>query len=565
MIRILKHWIFGTVVASLLILGAGQTRAQQNKESDLERPNIVWIIAEDVSPFQLGTYGAEVARTPHIDRLAAEGLRYENAFGPTGVCAPNRSSMVTGLYPTSYGAQHMRTMRRTAALDQIEDPKLLAIPTYEAVPPPEVRFVTEYLREQGYYTTNDGKTDYQFTPPATAWDENSSGAHWRDRPDSEQPFYSVFNIDESHESRVWRNADKPLETDPDAVDVPPYYPDTPVVRRDIARNYDNIARMDEEVGEILNQLREDNLLEETVVFFFGDHGSGLPRMKRAVYDSGIRVPLIIRLPGAMSPPGEVKMDGATDRLVSLVDFPPTLLSLVGVEVPDYMAGRAFLGPQTGSPREYVFASRDRMDPARHTRRAVSDGRFKYIRNYRPDRPFLQFLPYRDRMDLMQEILRFKEEGRLDSTQHWQWMVEEMPKQELYDTKKDPHEINNLADEDRYAEKLAELRRKEQQWRRRTDDMGLIPEPVLKNVLWPPNGEQPQVEAPTVRTYETGSGESVVRLRSTTEGSSIAYKTEDNQSWQVYAGPLHMSPGDTLRAKAVRMGYKESEEVVWGSQ
>jgi arylsulfatase A-like enzyme len=556
------RWILGFAVGLLLVSGTGQTWAQQDGEEDSERPNIVWIIAEDLSPFHLGAYGNAVARTPHIDRLAAEGRRYTNAFALNGACAPNRSSLVTGLYPTSYGAHHMRTMSRTAALDSIEDPELLRIPTYEAVPPPEARFVTEYLRTQGYYATNDGKTDYQFAPPATAWDENHSDAHWRHRPDPEQPFFSVFNLIDSHESRVWANADKPLETDPDSVDVPPYYPDTPVVRRDIARNYDNIARVDEEVGRIVDQLRADDLLDETIVFFFGDHGSGLPRMKRTVYDSGIRVPLIVRFPEGMGPEGH-EPGASTDRLVSFVDVAPTLLSLAGVTVPDYMDGRPFLGPQAGSPRDYVFASRDRMDPARHTRRAVSDGRFKYIRNYRPERPFLQFLPYRNRMDLMQEILRAKDAGRLDSSRHWQWLAETMPMQELYDTKTDPHEINNLAGKERYADKLAELRRAEQRWRRRTDDMGLIPEPVLKNILWPPHGEQPQVEAPAVQSDPAGDGTRNVRLRSATEGTSIAYKTAADQPWQVYQGALRLSPDDTLRAKAVRMGYEDSRTVTWG--
>jgi N-sulfoglucosamine sulfohydrolase len=556
-----KRWILRFAVGLLLVLGAEQTQAQRDRVGNSERPNIVWIIAEDLSPFHLGAYGNAVARTSHIDRLAAQGRRYTNAFALNGACAPNRSSLVTGLYPTSYGAHHMRTMRRTAALDSIEDPELLAIPTYEAVPPPEARFVTEYLRTRGYYATNNGKTDYQFATPATAWDENYSDAHWQHRPDSDQPFFSVFNFMDSHESRVWVNAHEPLRTDPDSVDVPPYYPDTPIVRRDIARNYDNIARVDEEVGHIMDQLRADGLLDETIVFFFGDHGSGLPRMKRTVYDSGIRVPLIVRFPEGMGPEGH-EPGMSTDRLVSFVDFAPTLLSLAGVEVPDYMAGRPFLGPQAGSPRDYVFASRDRMDPARHTRRAVSDGRFKYIRNYRPERPFLQFLPYRNRMDLMQEILRAKEEGRLDSSRHWQWLAESMPMQEFYDTRADPHEINNLVGKGRYADKLAELRRAEQRWRRRTDDMGLIPEPVLKNILWPPRGKQPRVEAPTIQADPAGNGRQEVRLRSATVGASIAYKTVSGQSWQVYQDALRLSPDDTLRAKAVRMGFEDSKTITW---
>ncbi|PSQ81619.1 MAG: sulfatase, partial [Bacteroidetes bacterium QS_1_65_9] len=475
--------------------------------------------------------------------------------------APNRSALVTGLYPTSYGAQHMRTSQRTAALDAVEDPELLAIPTYEAVPPPEARFATEYLRASGgYFATNDGKTDYQFETPATAYDRNHGGADWREQPeDSDAPFFSVINIHDSHESNVWKNADKPLQTDPADVRVPPYYPDTPTVREDIARNYDNIARMDTAVGNVMDRLRDDGLLDETIVFFFGDHGSGLPRMKRTVYDSGIQVPLIVRVPDAYRDEMGAGAPGtATDRLVSFIDFAPTLLSLAGVDVPDYMPGRPFLGAQQGRERaperSYAFAARDRMDPARHTRRAVTDGRFKYIRNYRPDTTYYQFLPYRNRMALMQELLRYEEEGRLDSTQAF-YFRDTMPKQELYDTRNDPHEVNN---------ELRELRRAEQRWRARTDDMGLIPEPVLKNVLWPPRGEQPTVAAPTfdVRETEEEGAATTVRIESAARGTSIGYRMNASGPWQVYTGPVRVAPGDTLRAQAVRMGHEDSATARW---
>ena len=551
------------VAAAALLLAVAPARAQQ-PASPNDRPNIVWIIAEDVSPFYLGAYGSDVARTPNIDRLAEEGVRFTNAYALNGACAPNRSALVTGLYPTSYGAMHMRTSRRTAALESIDDPKLRAIPTYEAVPPPEARFVTEYLRTDGYFATNDGKTDYQFKTPATAYDRNRDGANWRNQPeDADNPFFSVVNHFVSHESMVWRLSETPLQTDPGRVEVPPYYPDTPTVRNDIAQNYDNIARLDTLVGEVMGRLRDDGLLDETIVFFFGDHGSGLPRMKRSVYDSGLRVPLIVRVPeqyrdwaGLDATPG-----AASDRLVSFIDFAPTLLSIAGLEVPDYMPGRAFLGPQQGPERSYAFAARDRMDPARHTRRAVTDGRFKYIRNYQPDTSFYQFIPYRNRMALMQEILRYHEEGRLDSTQAF-YFRDTMPRQELYDTKTDPHEINNLADNPRYTDKLIELRRAEQRWRARTDDMGLIPEPVLKNILWPPRGEQPVVEPPSFQADAGSEGPATVRLETSTRGASIGYRTSARQPWQVYTGPVDVAPGDTLRAKAVRMGYQDSKAVRW---
>lgn len=535
----------------LCLVTIGLHRAAHGQSAPIH-PNILWITTEDMSA-QVGAYGDPVARTPHVDRLAEEGVRFTNAYGVYGVCAPNRSALITGLYPSSYGAHHMRTMQRTAALADITDPELLAIPTYEAVPPPGVRAFPELLRKHGYYTTNNAKEDYQFEAPVTVWDESSNEAHWRNRPDDDTPFFAVFNIGVTHESQVWGRADDPLITDPNDIEVPPYYPDTPVVRRDIARNYDNIALMDEEVGRILGELREDGLLDETIVFFFSDHGSGLPRAKRWVYDSGLHVPLIVRFPYK-------EQSGAVDeRLISFVDIAPTVLSLAGVPLPEYLHGRAFLGPAAGEERTYVHAARDRMDPAMDTRRAVRDARFKYIRNYRPERPYIQFLPYRDRMDLMQEIHRLTEEGGLDSSRHWQLLRDTKPMQELYDTFEDPHEIHNLAEDPRYRDKLLELRREQQRWFNEIDDMGLIPEPVLKNMLYPPHGEQPVTAEPTVNAARADGG-AVVRLTSATDGASIGYRVGADTSWRVYDRPFFLPEGATLTAVAHRIGYGPSEEV-----
>ncbi|RMG75345.1 MAG: DUF229 domain-containing protein, partial [Bacteroidetes bacterium] len=413
------------------------------------RPHILWITTEDMSP-RLACYGDSIAHTPNLDRLAAQGVRYTHAFSVSGVCAPSRAALITGMYPTTIGAQHMRTMKRTAALADITDPELLAIPTYEAVPPPEVRCFPELLRAAGYYCTNNAKEDYQFTRPITAWDESSNQAHWRNR-NSGQPFFAVFNIGITHESQVWARADEPWLIDTSAVEVPPYYPNTPIVRRDLARHYNNIQLMDGRVGEILAELEAEGLLDSTIIFFFGDHGDGLPRAKRWCYDSGLRVPLLIRWPKALG-------GGSVDSsLVSFVDFAPSVLSIAGVPVPGWMQGQAFLGPQRAdTPRAYIYAARDRMDPAIDNVRAVRDQRYKYLRNYMPERPYVQFLPYRDRMGLMQELLRLDAAGELEGPQRL-WFRQTKPREELFDCLADPHEIHDLAGDPRYAAKLAELR------------------------------------------------------------------------------------------------------------
>ena len=362
-----------------------------------ERPNIVWISVEDISA-HLGSYGDPVARTPALDRLAGQGVRYTNAYTTAGVCAPSRSSIITGMYQNSLGTQHMRTTHTGEGL-----------PTpYFAVPPPYVKTFTEYLRAAGYFCTNNVKTDYQFGEPVTAWDESSASAHWRSpNRKADQPFFSVFNYTTTHESQTWVKPDEQLVTDPQAVVVPPYYPDTPLVRRQIAKLYDQIARVDDQAAEILRQIDEDGLAENTIVFFWSDHGDGLPRAKRWLYDSGLHVPLIIRRPGHTET-GAVNTD-----LVSMVDLGPTVLSLAGVPIPVHMQGRPFLGEQAAPARDYIYAARDRFDESYDMVRAVRDRQYKYIRNYYPLQPYVLHIPFRNRGDIMQEILRLHAENKLE--------------------------------------------------------------------------------------------------------------------------------------------------------
>ena len=309
----------------------------------LERPNIVWISAEDMGP-RLGSYGDTVANTPHLDALAQEGTRYTRVFTTAGVCSPSRAAIITGMHQVSLGAHHMRTLSGAPFAPE---------PTpYSVVPPHYVKTFTEYLRAAGYYTSNNVKEDYQFETPVTAWDESSDSAHWRGRTDPAQPFFAVFNFTTTHESRIWPDpaaaaealglppafappVPEPLRTDPEAVTVPPYYPDTPVVRRDIAQQYDNIATMDAQAGAVLAQLEEDGLADNTIVFFWSDHGDGLPRHKRWLYDSGLHVPMIIRMPG--------QQPSVNNDLISFLDLAPTVLSLAGIEPPAHMQGHALMG------------------------------------------------------------------------------------------------------------------------------------------------------------------------------------------------------------------------------
>ena len=500
------------------------------------RPNILWITCEDISP-DLGCYGDAYAVSPNLDRLAGEGVRFTGAFSISGVCAPSRSALITGMYPTTIGSHHMRTGNQK----------------YQCVPPPEVKCFPEYLRAAGYYCTNDVKTDYQFRSPITAWDDCSRGARWRTR-EKHQPFFAVVNFTTTHESQLWRIGGN-LEHDPAKAKLPPYYPDTPIVRRNWARYHDQITRMDQQAGALLQALAADGLADSTIVFFYSDHGRGLPRGKRWVYDSGIHVPLIVRFP-------DKRQAGTTDdRLVSFVDFAPTVLSLAGVEIPAHMQGRAFLGPRAGEKRTYVYAARDRMDETYDIIRCVRDKRYKYIRNYQPEKPYAQPIKYMDRMPALQEMRRLAAEGKLQGPQKL-FFQPTKPREELYDVTADPHEVNNLAGSEAHAEVLARMRAAHQDWMKRTGDMGLLPEDQVKQRMWP-GGKQPATAEPAVAPAGGAyAGAVAVRATCPTKGSSIAYTTEPARRprWRLYTGPITLTRSATLRVRACRIGCADSPEV-----
>lgn len=505
-----------------------------------QQPNILWITTEDMSA-DIPAYGDSTVATPFLDRLSREGIRFTEVYSVSGVCAPSRSAIITGNYPTYMGTNHMRTASGGRA----------GLKAYEAVPPADVKCFSEYLRAAGYYCTNNSKTDYQFGDPFTAWDESSEKAHWRNRPKG-KPFFSVFNIMRTHESQIWLQKDQPLRVDPNKVKIPPYYPESPIIRKDIARNYDNIMAMDSIAGGIFRQLEEDGLLQNTIVFFFSDHGAGLPWYKRELYDRGLHVPFMVRFPDG-------KGAGSTrNALHSFVDIAPTVLSLAGVKIPDQIQGQAFLGNQkSAKQRRYIYAARDRMDEETDLVRAVRDNRFKYIRNFQPDKSNYQELPYRYRMDLMNEIMRFKKEGKLNDIQK-RWF-EVKPAEELYDTEADPYELNNLANDPQYAEKRNELRLALDQWLIDTRDKGFLPEKYLLESMWP-GMKQPQTLEPVIEQLKTSRKNALIKITSPTDGASLSYKLGENGSWLLYTEPLLVKKGTALSAKAIRYGYKPSTEV-----
>jgi len=419
-----------------------------------ERPNILWLVAEDHSPL-LGCYGDTFARTPRLDGLAARSLRFTRASSNAPVCAPARTTLISGLHAPSAGAQHMRSQVR---------------------PPEFLKFYPELMRAAGYRCTNNAKEDYNFNIGRKIWDDSSNKAHYSDGP-ADQPFLAVFNAGQSHESTLHGNFGR-ITSDPATVPIPPYFPDTPEIRRDFAHYYDRIAVVDSWVGEQLDALEKAGLHEETIVFFFSDHGGAFARGKRYPGWSGLHVPLIVYFPEKwrhLAPAG-YQPGQTSDRLVSFVDFAPTLLSLAGAEIPPWMQGSAFLGESAGPAPERSFGFRGRMDERPDVCRSVTDGRYLYIRNFMPHLSHGQRYAYQQQAASARQWRERFLKGGLGGVQTAYWLPH--PPEELFDLETDPHETNNLARDPAHAEVLQRLRAGLREHLVGVRDLALMPEPMM---------------------------------------------------------------------------------------
>jgi uncharacterized sulfatase len=537
------------------------------------RPNIVWISTHDINP-DLGCYsgvwpGAEYAVTPHLDALAARGVRFDNAFAAAPICAPSRSAIITGCYPTAIGTMHMRS---------------------KAVPPETVRLLPEVLRQAGYYCTNNWFTDFQLELPDIAFDECSPTAHWRNRPDESTPFFAAFHGMATHESQLYlddeafaaatRRVPESARHDPAAAPLPPYYPDEQVFRTAWARYSDLITAMDLWVGDILAELEEDGLLEDTIVVFWSDHGKGMPRAKRWPNESGLREPLIV------SWPGRVPAGVAATGLVHTMDLAPTMLGLAGIEIPGGMHGVPLLTPDgavVAEPNAYTYGGRDRQGEAEDRSRTVRDARFRYIRNDFPDKPAMIHTDYPDRFPTWeayrllaaaeaQQRARGERPSALDRLQR-SVVAQSKPAEELYDILADPHETANLATDPAYADHLARLRAALAGWIDRFGDLGRMPEERLEE-QWRPDGRRRRTPEPAA-VIENG----LLTIRTSTPGVILGWTTEapreqrtvegpardfgssssDARRWRPYSGPVAVDA--PVRVKAWRLGYEPSTELL----
>ncbi len=471
-------------LASLAILPSCQNKKQTSRETS---PNILFIVSEDNSPF-LGCYGDENAYTPNLDKLASEGVLYENAFACAPVSAPSRSTIITGMYASSLGTHHMRSNNTI---------------------PEEFHFFPYYLNKAGYYTVNKFKKDYNIPDQDSVWNVED----WWDYKDlfkqheEGQPFFAMFNTFMSHESKIhgnredgmleyYRNAAIKSQTGdsvmPERVDkfnymhqagsVPlaPYHPKTPEMEEDWARYYDCMSMMDDEIGELLKNLKKDSLLENTIIFYFSDHGGVLGRSKRFTFESGLHVPFIVRFPEKYQHLAPAKPDSRLDRVISFVDLAPTVLNLAGLEIPENFQGMPFLGPNSEKERDYAFSFRGRMDERYDFSRTARNKKYRYIRNYMPQRPWGQHVNYLWKAKSMPSWEEACQQGECNETQSRFWGPK--PAEELYDIENDPHNVNNLAHDPAYQEVLKEMREANKGWMESINDKNFIPEGLyLKNV------------------------------------------------------------------------------------
>ena len=437
-------------------------------ETNLNKPNIVWFVFEDQSPDFFPQYADVPVKLPAIQSIADDGVVFMNMHSPSPVCAPSRSAIITGMYPTTLGTHNMRTYNAY----KTENEPSINIPSYSPNFPKYIRPFTEYLRKSGFYCTNNSKEDYNFKISDSAWDESSNNAHWKNR-NNRQPFFSVFNFGICHESGIWRMNNDSILVDKSKIKIPPYFPENDIIRHDMAVNFSNLVRADRQVLDLINELKSSGEYDNTYIFFYADHGGPFPRHKRAIYETGTKVPLIIK------PPKGVEIDNNPLDLLSFIDLAPTVLSIAGIDIPDYIQGTAFLGDQKRESPKLLFSGSDRFDEQVDRLRAVFDGQYKYIKNYDSSKPHAIPVNYRLQMPMMQELLKLLKEDKLNEKQKF-WFNIPKPSEEFYDLKNDPYELNNLINDPNYADIVQSFSNKLELWIKDTNDLGEVPESEIIN-------------------------------------------------------------------------------------
>ena len=394
---------------------------------------------------------------------------------PYPVCAPARSAIITGMYPSSIGTGNQRAYHQKRKV-RPDSESQLDFPYYSSKLAEAIKPFTQILRENGYYCTNNSKTDYNFKLTDQAWDESSNHASWENRK-KDQPFFAVFNFGVTHESSIWNRDKKKLKVDPNILKVPPVFPDDSITRHALAVNYSNLIEMDIQMGKIIDRLKKENLYDNTYIFFYSDHGGPFPRHKRAIYETGTKVPFIVKFPKRFK-----TEDKRNNDMLSFIDFAPTILSIAGIDIPKIYQGKPFLGAKKSlKKRKYLFTASDRFDELTDRIRAVKSKRFKYVRNYNIEKPHALNVVYRTQMNLMKHLNELNKSNSLSDKQKLWFQVPKRP-EEFYDLENDPFELNNLIEDEKFSLHINELKLQLDSWLKNINDLGGIPEKELARIL-----------------------------------------------------------------------------------
>ena len=447
-----------------------------------KKPNIIWITIEDQSQYLLPFNGNDDVSLPNLEKIANESIVFNNMYATYPVCAPARSSIITGMYPNSIGTHNMRAMHFDNFYNngfkigkRGEHEKVLEVPYYSSNLAESIKTFPQILKENGYFTYNDSKGDYNYLVNLdSTWSEYNSK---NKISKSQSPIFAIYNYNVTHESGMWKRDKEELKVNPnDLKIIPPIFPDDSIVRHSLAVNYSNLIEMDRQVGKLIDHLKQEDIYDDSYIFFYSDHGGPFPRHKRAIYETGTKVPFFVKLPTGI----KEKVD--TNQFLSFVDFAPTVLSIAGIDIPSFHQGKPFLGKSKNqSVREYLFTSSDRFDEHPDRIRAVRGEKYKYIRNYFPENSHALNVAYRRQMVLMRHLNSLHLNGEL-SKKHNLWFRVPKLKEEFYDLENDPFELNNLSYNADYKEELNKLSDVLDEWLEEIDDLGRIPEKKLFKMI-----------------------------------------------------------------------------------
>ena len=504
-----------------------------------ESPNFLWLVCEDQSLF-FSMYGDSNANTPHIDQLARDGIIYNNCYTPSPVCAPSRSSLITGMYPTSIGTQHMRSYKENVSKTQINPNNKL--PYYSPKPSKPVRFFTEDLRAKGYYCTNNAKEDYNMMCSPLAWDESSNEAHWRNKKKG-QVFFSIFNFYVTHESSIWKNNHVYDTNKLNSINVPKIFPASDAIKSDFLANYKNLEILDAKIGIIIDQLKEDGLYDNTIIFFFSDHGGPFPRYKRSIYETGIRCPMIAKWIDNNDKP-------ENNQLISFIDFAPTILDAANIERDIPFEGISFYKK---NQRNYIYAATDRFDENTDKRRCIRGGNYKLIYNEDTTSPIYNLVEYRKQMKTMQVLDSLNNKQELN-TYYSNWFSKDKDRFELYEVSEDYSEANNLIHNSKYEGIFKTLEHYLFAWIEESD-FGNMSESAMLDSMFTKSMSIPKLNMPEIIINDLG-----FLIKSNNLYASVGWRNKNEKIWKIYKTDQLINPKDDFEVIIFRPGYEILTQV-----